>query len=102
VPSTSSAARLGAFASAVADRLGLPYVEVLERTRPGLPQGEMANSIQQLANVHGAFRATGAVPATPGLLIDDTADSKWTLAVVADVLRGAGAAAVHPFVLAKA
>ncbi|TFH54081.1 DEAD/DEAH box helicase [Actinomyces viscosus] len=35
------------------------------------------------------------------VLVDDWSDSGWTLTVAADLLRQAGAAAVHPFVLAQ-
>jgi ATP-dependent DNA helicase RecQ len=34
------------------------------------------------------------------LLVDDLADSRWTLTVAAQALRQAGAPAVLPFVLA--
>ncbi|GAV94151.1 DEAD/DEAH box helicase [Actinomyces denticolens] len=34
-------------------------------------------------------------------LVDDSTDSGWTVTVAADLLRGAGAAAVHPLVLAQ-
>jgi ATP-dependent DNA helicase RecQ len=36
----------------------------------------------------------------PVLLVDDVASSRWTLTVAAQALRGAGADAVLPFVLA--
>jgi len=35
------------------------------------------------------------------ILVDDWTDSGWTLTVAASMLRRAGAAAVHPFVLAQ-
>jgi ATP-dependent DNA helicase RecQ len=62
----------------------------------------MANSAQQLRNVHGAFAVTGAVPAGPVLLVDDIHDSRWTLTVAGAALREAGADAVFPFTLAQA
>jgi ATP-dependent DNA helicase RecQ len=62
----------------------------------------MANSVQQLRNVDGAFSVAGAVPDGPVLLVDDLVDSRWTLTVVAAELRRAGVEAVHPFVLAVA
>ncbi len=102
VPSTSSGELVTDFAQRVASTLGLPYREVLRRTRPGRPQSEMQNSFQQLRNVDGAFEVTEPLTDAPVLVVDDLVDSGWTLAVVADALRGAGAAAVHPLVLAKA
>jgi ATP-dependent DNA helicase RecQ len=74
---------------------------VLERTREGPPQLEMANSAHQCRNVHGAFTLTGPIPHGGVLLVDDTADSKWTLTIVGALLRHAGAGAVHPLVLLR-
>jgi ATP-dependent DNA helicase RecQ len=62
----------------------------------------MENSVQQLGNVYGGFDVTEPLPDAPVLVVDDLVDSGWTLTVVADVLRGAGAPAVHPLVLARA
>ena len=63
----------------------------------------MQNSATQAANVLGAFefgRVDGtALPDGPGLVVDDEVRSGWTMAVVADGLRGAGAGLVLPFVL---
>ncbi|MGD9797888.1 MAG: RecQ family ATP-dependent DNA helicase [Acidimicrobiia bacterium] len=102
VPSVASPEVLAAFARRVAAELGLPYVPALRRARPGRPQAEMANSVQQLRNVDAAFEAAGDVPAGAVLLVDDLVDSGWTLTVVAAALREAGVEAVHPFALAKA
>ena len=87
---------------ALAERLGLPFLDVLERTEPRPPQAEMANAATQAANVRGAFAVTGAVPPAPGLLVDDVRQSGWTVAMVAGQLRRRGAAAVRPLVLATA
>jgi ATP-dependent DNA helicase RecQ len=100
VPSVSSPEVLPGFARRVAGGLGLPYVEVLRRARAGRPQAEMANSVQQLRNVEGAFEVSGPVPGGPVLLVDDLVDSGWTLTVAGAVLREAGAEAVHPLALA--
>jgi ATP-dependent DNA helicase RecQ len=62
----------------------------------------MENSVQQVANVRGAFAVVGAAPEAPCLLIDDVRFSGWTLAMVAGQLRRRGAAAVYPFALATA
>jgi ATP-dependent DNA helicase RecQ len=79
----------------------LPLHQVLERTRDDPPQLEMANSAHQCRNVHGAFTITGPVPAGGVVLVDDTADSKWTLTVVGARLRQAGAGPVYPLVLLR-
>jgi ATP-dependent DNA helicase RecQ len=79
----------------------LPLHPVLERIREAPPQLEMANSAHQCRNVHGAFTLTGPIPLGGVLLVDDTADSKWTLTIVGALLRHAGAGAVHPLVLLR-
>jgi ATP-dependent DNA helicase RecQ len=42
------------------------------------------------------------VPGTPGLLVDDMVDSRWTLTTIGVALREAGSGPVFPFVLAQA
>lgn len=64
------------------------------------------SSAQRLRALHGALTVS-AEPASalertsgPVLLVDDMADTGWTLAVAARLLRRAGAEAVFPLVLA--
>ncbi|GII99487.1 ATP-dependent DNA helicase RecQ [Sediminihabitans luteus] len=63
------------------------------------------NSAMRLAGVAGRLglelsdAATAGLPGRAVLLVDDSTDSGWTLAVAARLLRRAGASAVHPFVL---
>jgi ATP-dependent DNA helicase RecQ len=102
VPSRRSGDLVPGFARRLADALGLPYHPLLERVGDHPPQREMANSVQQVANVRGEFAVTGDVPGTPCLLVDDIRFSGWTLAMVAGQLRRRGASAVHPFALATA
>jgi ATP-dependent DNA helicase RecQ len=61
----------------------------------------MANSAHQCRNVHGAFAITGPVPQGAVLLVDDTADSKWTLTIAGALLRQAGAGPVFPLALLR-
>jgi ATP-dependent DNA helicase RecQ len=69
----------------------------------GVPR---SNSAQRVRALHGAFRlpeeVVSALRAAPGpvLVVDDFTDTGWTLAVVARMLRQAGATAVFPLVLA--
>ena len=72
------------------------------RTEPRPPQAEMANAVQQAANVRGAFRVTGTPPPGAGVLLDDRRGSGWTLAMVGGQLRKAGAERVIPLALATA
>ena len=103
VPSASHPDLVPDFASRLADALGIPFVPVVERVRSRRPQKEMENSHQQFRNVDGAFAVEGAlVRPEPVLLIDDIADSRWTLTVIAAELRRAGSGPVHPFALARA
>ena len=64
----------------------------------GHPEGPA----QQVANVRGAFRVAGEVPAGACLLVDDVRFSGWTLAMTAGQLRRRGASAVFPLALATA
>ncbi|HZJ26144.1 MAG TPA: RecQ family ATP-dependent DNA helicase [Acidimicrobiia bacterium] len=105
VPSTRSPELVASLASRVAQQLDLPLHPVVRRTAEMPPQVEMQNSAQQYGNVARAFGidadvADGEVPAGPVFLVDDLADSRWTLAVVGARLRRAGSGPVFPLVLA--
>ena len=101
VPSAGAGPLVDDVAARVAAGLGLPYVPAVRRVRAGRPQRELANSAQQVRNVHGAFGVADGVPLGPVLLVDDVVDSRWTVTVVASALRAAGVAAVHPLALAR-
>nr|WP_324653135.1 RecQ family ATP-dependent DNA helicase [Georgenia sp. H159] len=75
---------------------------------PARPPGRHdVNSATRLAGVHQRLRleldeaARAGLAGRSVLLVDDVTDSGWTLTVAARLLRQAGAAAVHPFVLAQ-
>jgi len=89
------------FAERLAKALNLPFRAVLAPVDLRPEQKTMANSTQQARNVDGAFRLSGQPQAGPVLLVDDMADSRWTLTVAAWLLRSAGAGVVHPFALAQ-
>jgi ATP-dependent DNA helicase RecQ len=80
----------------------LPYLGELS----GAAGPRRLNSAQRLAGLWSAFTVPAAVrdrlPHLPGpvLLVDDLADTRWTLTVAARLLRQAGAPAVLPFTLA--
>jgi ATP-dependent DNA helicase RecQ len=99
VPSTSLGGTLVELGERVAAELDVPYLELLERREPRPPQREMANAVQQAANVRGAFMVTGTPPASIGVLLDDRRHSGWTLAMTGGLLRRAGAPRVVPLVL---
>jgi ATP-dependent DNA helicase RecQ len=101
VPSRRHPKLVQDLAERIAEVGRLPLHNLLERTREGPPQLEMANSAHQCRNVHGAFAVTGPVPPGGALLVDDSADSKWTLTIVGARLRHAGAGPVYPLVLLR-
>jgi ATP-dependent DNA helicase RecQ len=84
----------------------LPYLGALDLTGDG-PTGESGgNSAYRLANVWNGFSVGPeladalATANGPVLLVDDLADSRWTITVAGRLLRQAGAPAVLPFALA--
>ncbi len=82
----------------------MELVEAVVRTRGDAPpQARMENSGTQAANVVDAFAfgrpEGGALPTGPGLVIDDSLRSGWTMTVVAEGLLTAGSGPILPFVL---
>ena len=105
VPSMTHPDLVPDFAARLARALDLPFHEAVRKVGQNQPQATMRNSAQQVRNVWDAFEVSAApsgVPEGPVLLVDDLADSKWTVTVVARALRQAGSGPVHPFVLATA
>jgi ATP-dependent DNA helicase RecQ len=102
IPSLRSGDLVPDLARRLAAALGLDFVGVIERVADRPPQREMANSVQQVANVRGAFAVTGAPPSGACLLVDDLRFSGWTQAMVGGQLRRRGSGEVFPLVLATA
>jgi len=106
LPSRRRPALVGSVAQGLAEIGRLPFLGTLDLVDGG-PTGEPGgNSAFRLAGVWGRFQV-GPEPAEalraaagPILLVDDVADSRWTLTVAAQVLRQAGAEEVLPFTLA--
>ena len=99
VPSASLGDVIVRLAERVAGVLSVPHVALVSRTDDRPPQREMANAMQQAANVRGAFRITARPPPGTGVLLDDRRHSGWTLAMVGGQLRRAGAERVIPLAL---
>ena len=77
----------------------LTYLGSLEYAAP--PQGGPGgNSAFRLAQVFDAFAVPFALDGGAILLVDDLADSRWTLTVASRLLLRAGAGSVLPFTLA--
>jgi ATP-dependent DNA helicase RecQ len=89
-------------------RLGrLPYLGTLDLVHGGPTGGPGGNSAFRLAGVWERIvvgsslrSALAELGDAPVLLVDDLADSRWTITVAGRELRRAGAASVLPFVLA--
>jgi ATP-dependent DNA helicase RecQ len=89
------------FARRLAALLNLPFVMALEKTADRAEQKAMANSTQQARNIDGSLAVTTqTLPGGPVLLVDDTADSRWTLTIAAWLLRSHGSDDVFPLALA--
>jgi ATP-dependent DNA helicase RecQ len=101
MPSRRHPALIASVAEGLAGAGKLPYLGVLDWTGSG-PSGEPGgNSAYRLAGVWQRFSAAGVeLPPGPILLVDDLADSRWTLTVAGRELRRSGASAVLPFALA--
>lgn len=102
VPSPNNPQLVSGYAQRLARALQLPFQPCVRKIRTNAPQKEMQNSYQQAHNLDGAFE----VQKWPGihgpvLLVDDTVDSRWTLTVIAALLRQAGSGPVFPLVLAQ-
>ncbi|MCX5400220.1 RecQ family ATP-dependent DNA helicase [Streptomyces sp. NBC_00102] len=107
VPSLSRPQLVGSLAQGIANVGRLPFLGTLTYTGPeGEHTARRSNSAQRVRALSGAFAVsdelTAALAASPGpvLLVDDSTDSGWTLAVAARLLRKAGAEQVLPLVLA--
>jgi ATP-dependent DNA helicase RecQ len=102
VPSRRNTTLVPDFARRLAERLGIPAIESLEKIVDTPEQKEMQNSVQQARNVGSAFAVMpGAVRSGPVLLIDDIVDSGWTFTAAGLRLRQASAGPVFPFALAR-
>ena len=111
VPSRTRPQLVGSFAEGIA-RIGqLPYLGALDLVDGG-PRGDSGgNSAFRLGAVWQRFTVPEGLTAQlvaareagrhgPVLLLDDRAESRWTLTEAGRVLREAGASGVLPFVLA--
>jgi len=101
VPSLNRPTLVFDFAQSLAAMLKLPFKPIIGKIRPTHLQKDMQNSYQQAHNLVDAFaidRWEGMQQ--PVLLIDDMVDSRWTLTIIAALLREAGSGSVFPFALA--
>jgi ATP-dependent DNA helicase RecQ len=88
------------FAQRLADRLGIPFMTVIDKIQRNQPQKLQKNSYYQCSNLDGAFTINDDIPDSPVLLVDDIVDSRWTMTVIAALLRRSGSGPVFPVALA--
>jgi ATP-dependent DNA helicase RecQ len=100
VPSLRRPQLVHDFAHRLAAALGLPLYTMIVHDRQHPEQQSRRNSAQKAKNVAGVFALAGRPGRQPVLLIDDIADSGWTLTMTGYLLRKGGSGPVHPFVLA--
>jgi len=104
MPSRKHPLLVESVARALGEAGRLPHLGSLDPVGNG-PRGEPGgNSAYRLSGVWDGFAVGGELadrlPVGPILLVDDLADSRWTLTVTARLLRLAGAQSVLPFALA--
>lgn len=107
LPSRTRPQLVATLAARIAEVGRIPLLGTLEYTDQapefGLPS---SNSAQRVRGLHQALTVPTALAASlseasgPVFLVDDRAESGWTLAVAARLLRRAGARGVFPLVLA--
>ena len=107
LPSRRHPLLIASIAEGLAAAGKLPYLGALKPVGGGPAGDPGGNSAYRLAGVWQRFATSGLDPtagldltAGPVLLVDDLADSRWTLTVAGRELRRAGATGVLPFVLA--
>lgn len=99
VPSLNHPTLVPDFARRLALALELPFKPVVRKVRQNEPQKLQQNTHHQVRNLVKVFRVEGSLPYGPVLLIDDVADSCWTLTAVSVLLRKAGSGPVWPCAL---
>jgi ATP-dependent DNA helicase RecQ len=102
VPSRRAPELVRGFAKRLADRLGLPYRDALEKIADTPQQKTRENGYFQASNALDSFRAIpDAVVAEPVYLVDDMVDSRWSITVCGVLLAEAGSGPVVPLALSE-
>jgi ATP-dependent DNA helicase RecQ len=101
VPSIAHPNLVPNFTQRLAEKLALPFVDVIDKVMDNYPQKLQQNRYHQCKNLDGIFRISQPLPAGPALLVDDVVDSGWTLTVLTALLRQSGCPDVYPVALAS-
>ena len=91
------------FAIKVAKKLGLHYIDSIEKIKDVVCQKELNSSFLQYRNAFDSFEIKKdiCIPKENVLLIDDIVSSKWTFTVCGYQLIQNGSGKVYPFALAN-
>lgn len=100
VPSLRRPQLVPDLAQCLAQKLGLTFLDTIEHLSQHPEQALMESGYHQFKNLRGRFKMRVAPLKTPVLLVDDLADSKWTLTLIGQMLRWHGSGTVYPFALA--
>lgn len=101
VPSRAHPNLVPDFTQRLAEKLALPFVDVIAKVMDNYPQKLQQNRYHQCKNLDGVFSISQPLPAGPVLLVDDVVDSGWTLTVLTALLRQSGCPDVYPVALAS-
>lgn len=101
VPSLRRPELVKTFAIKVAERLNLPFIDVIKKPKETEEQKFMENSNMQAKNAYNSFVVNEVISYKNILLIDDIVDSGWTLTVCGALLKKNGAEKVYPYALAS-
>ncbi|KQW06726.1 recombinase RecQ [Leifsonia sp. Root4] len=107
MPSRRHPQLIGSVAQTISERGRLPLLGTLDWANGGPSGGPGGNSAYRLSGVWERFAVGPELAAAlheyagrPVLLVDDIADSRWSLTIAGRLLRQHGAGAVLPFTLA--
>jgi ATP-dependent DNA helicase RecQ len=101
IPSLRRPQLVKSFTERLANRLGLKYIEVIEKTQDVRCQKELNTSYLQYQNAYDSFGIHQPISKGNVLLIDDMVDSRWTFTACGYKLRINGSGKVFPFALAN-
>lgn len=101
VPSRQHPDLVPDFARRLADKLALPFVDVVSKVVDNQPQKLQQNRFHQCKNLDGVFSVSSPLPQGPVLLVDDVVDSGWTMTIIAALMRQLNSEEVYPVALAS-
>lgn len=101
VPSLRDNSLVKSLAQRVANKLGVPFLDIISKPMETEPQKNMENSTMQAKNVCNAFKVDRVIDYEKVLLIDDMVDSGWTFTACGALLKQNGAKKVYPYALAS-